>query len=86
VVTLTEFPSLLKVCKAMDLLRNLTSFIYDHTAIGLIIQQRTLSVSDGSIYTVRSTQGDTFTPILYDQNLCEDLFSGSYLQNQKDAN
>jgi len=86
VVTLTEFPLLLKVCKSVDLLRIFTSFIYDHTAIGLIIQQRTLSVSDDRIYTVRSTQGDTFSPIMYDQNLCEDLFSGSHLQNRKDAN
>lgn len=59
---LSEFPLLLKVCKAVDLLRNLMYFIYDQTAIALIIQPWTLSVSDDRIYTVRSTQGDTFTP------------------------
>jgi len=54
--------TLLEVRKAVDLLRNLTSFIYDQTAIALTIQPRTLSVSDDYIYTVRSTQGDTFAP------------------------
>jgi hypothetical protein len=59
---LHEFPLLLKVCQTFDLIRNLMSFIYDQPAIALIIQPRPLSVSEGRICTVRSTQSDIFTP------------------------
>lgn len=62
-LTLTRIPLTSQSTQgSVDLLRNLTSFVYDQAAIALIIQPRTLSISDGRIYTVHSTQGHIFTP------------------------